>query len=69
MEWIKLKSYYGTDMDSNEDKTMVQQLVDMLFERGYRPFSLVTLIKLKQHYWYGWPDDIIWRHKLADVDW
>ena len=64
MEWIKLRAYYGSDMDASEDKDLTHDLVTMLFDRGFRPFSLVTGIELKRGYWYGWPDDIIWRNDL-----
>ena len=67
MEWIKLRAHYGTEMDESDDKTLVQNMVDMLFARGFKPYSLVTSVQLKQRYWYGWPDDIIWKNSLDDL--
>ena len=61
-----MREYYGTDMDQSEDKDLVFELVALLYERNFRPFSLVTNVELKRGYWYGWPDDIIWKNELAD---
>ena len=67
MEWIKLKGYYGTEVDESEDKTMVHELVAYLTDQGYQAFSMVTGQKLTPGYWYAWPDDVIWKHMLVGV--
>ena len=67
MEWIKLREYFGTELTESRDKDMVYDLVEMLLDRGYKAFSMVTGQKLAPSYWYSWPDDIIWKHELVGL--
>ncbi len=48
------------------DKDLTFELVDWLMGNGYEPYSLVLGSKLKPKYWYGWPDDIVWKHELHE---
>lgn len=68
MEWMKLRTYYGSEVDQSEDKTLVFQLVDDLTERGYSAYSLVTGAKLLPSQWFAWTDDIIWKRNFAALN-
>ena len=67
MEWMKLREYYGSEITQSQDKDLVWELVKFLVDNGFKPYSLVMGARLKTNYWYGWPDDIIWKHELQDL--
>ncbi len=67
MEWMKLREYYGSEITRSQDKDLVWELVRFLEDNGFKPYSLVMGARLKTKYWYGWPDDIIWKHELQDL--
>ena len=66
MEWRMLRSYYGSEITVTVNKHRTHQMVLMLEARGYVPYSMVTGYRHKTKYWYGWPDDIIWRLEEED---
>ena len=66
MEWILLRSYYGSEVDDTADKRRVQRMVEWFDDRRYVAYSLVLIQRLNIDYWYGWPDDIFWQHRDAD---
>ena len=64
MEWSLLRTYHGSDMEVSINKTLVNDLVVMLQDDcGYIPFSSISDKRLKIAFWYGWPDDVIWRRE------
>ena len=65
MEWLKLKSYYGSEITESEDKDLTHNLVDMLTAKGYTPYAGITMEKLTPGFWFAWPDDVLWKHELA----
>ena len=67
MEWKKLREYFGSKITDTTDKSLVWDLVKLLTSRGYKAYSLVTGIRLNIKYWYGWPDDIIWKNELQEL--
>ena len=66
MEWQKVREYFGGRDTESEDKTLAWKMLRFLKERGYTASSLVTGITQDIAYWYGWPDDVIWKHELKD---
>ena len=63
MEWLKLGEYYGSDMTSSENKLLTNKMVETLTAMGYTAQSLVTGEKLSPKHWFGWPNDILWKHE------
>lgn len=68
MEWRILRSYYGSEMTESDDKDLAGWMVDYLSEQGYVAHSSITGIQLNPRIWYGWPDDIIWKHEMRDFN-
>ena len=66
MEWQILRSHFRTDIHVSADKTSVEDLIARLLAMGYVPFSVISLGKLDSRDWYGWPDDIWWKHELEE---
>ena len=64
---MKVTFFSALQITDTPDKDMVFELVDLLLQNGYQPYSLVIGARLKTDYWYGWPDDIIWKHELQDL--
>ena len=58
---------FALQITDTSDKDLVFELVDLLVQNGYQPYSLVIGARLKTDYWYGWPDDVIWKHELQDL--
>ena len=67
MEWIKMKEHYHTMVEVTKDKLLVYELLRVLEEEGFKAFSMVTGQEQDPSYWYAWPDDVIWKHELADM--
>ena len=65
MEWLKLREFYGTDMTESTDKTLTDQMVQTFVAMGYHAHSLVTGEKLSPKHWFGWPNDILWKHNTT----
>ena len=63
MEWVKLREYYGAEVDTSDDKDKVFEMIEKLDMRGYIPKSLIDFKRLSLVHWYGWPHDVVWVHK------
>ena len=63
MEWMKLRTYHGSEIHQSEDKDLVFWLVEYLHDMGYFAYSSVTGDRVNAKYWYSWTDDIVWKHK------
>ena len=66
MEWVLLREYYGSEVTASEDKELTQWMVDYLTDQGYQPHSAISGKPLMPKYWYAWPEDVVWKHNLAD---
>ena len=58
---------YLLQITDTPDKDLVFELITLLTENGYAPYSLVMGSRFKTKVWFGWPDDIIWKHELQDL--
>ena len=61
MEWVLMRDFYVTEEHRSDDKDMVEQMLELLDDRGYVPYSLISGKKLKIPYWFGWSEDVLWR--------
>ena len=60
IEWAIMREFYITANHESEDKTLVDDMISLLVERGHSVYSLVSGRKLDPQYWYGWPEDVLW---------
>jgi len=67
MEWQILRAFFVTDVHVSADRTLVIELIGHLLKRDYKAYSAVSWASLPAEGWFGWPDDIVWKHELADV--
>jgi FkbM family methyltransferase len=65
MEWMVMRDLYISANHTSHDKILVEQLIQFLFVRDFRPYSLVWFggAPLDPLNWYSWPEDIVW-HRL-----
>ena len=61
MEWVMARELYVTKDHTSLDKTDVINMIWFLTSKGYKAFSAVSGKELNNIYWYGWPEDIIWK--------
>jgi len=62
IEWVKMRAFYGAEVDDSPDKRLVQHMIDTLASRQYLPYGVTNapLRILDLRTWYLWPDDIVW---------
>jgi len=62
MEWVRMRSLYGADVDDSPDKRLVQRMIDTLASHQYLPYGVTNapMRVLDLRKWYLWPDDIVW---------
>ncbi len=60
MEWSMMREFYVTDVHESEDKTLVENMIELLTDNDYTVYSLVSGKKLNTAYWHGWPEDVLW---------
>ncbi len=65
MEWLVMRSFFGSRNHTSTDKTLVIQMIRTLFGHDFRPYCLTSDggKPLEPSMWHRWPLDVVW-HRL-----
>ena len=65
MEWVLMRDLFVTKEHRSQDKWFVEEMIRYLVSEGYKPYSAASDALLEADYWFGWPEDVIWKHKTV----
>ena len=67
MEWGLMGQHYYAANHTSAEKYRIQEMIRMLFDKSYRPYSLTSDggKPLNALMWHSWPFDIIWIKRLG----
>ena len=65
MEWVLMRDLFVTKEHRSQDKWYVEEMIRYLVSEGYQPYSAASDALLEADYWFGWPEDVIWKHKTV----
>ncbi len=67
MEWLMMREHYVTIVHESQEKYEVMEMIQFLVHREYAVTSMVTGNKLNLDHWEGWPEDVLWTHKMEAI--